>query len=303
VAGKQCVRVLERSDAFGQDCLPLSLLRCVHHGGFPLHVHGFSEVVFVVRGEGTHLACGTRRRLSPGDAFVMHPGQPHGYADTAGLELCNVAFIAQELSLPTLGIEPLPGYHALFVQGPNSLSYHAQPTVLQLVGDDLTRVSTLLHDLEEALRQPRPGRALRATACFMLLVAELCAHWAQVSRRQVGAVTGLESVVSYVAQRCSEPITLADMASVACLSTRSLNRVFRAHFGCSPIAYVMQVRIGAAAGLLQDRRFTISELAYRCGFADSSYFTRCFRAATGMSPAEFRLHRQSDEAEDTPEAE
>lgn len=49
-----------------------------------------------------------------------------------------------------------------------------------------------------------------------------------------------------------------------------------------------KVRIDTAARLLEERAGTISEIAYGVGFKGVSDLARKFRAAYGMSPAEYR---------------
>ncbi len=40
---------------------------------------------------------------------------------------------------------------------------------------------------------------------------------------------------------------------------------------------------------------SIAEIAYQCGYADHSAFSRQFKALTGMSPVQYRAHcRGSD---------
>ena len=45
-----------------------------------------------------------------------------------------------------------------------------------------------------------------------------------------------------------------------------------------------------ARALLLNTRLPVSEIATATGFADSNYFSRCFRKFTGLSPREFREH-------------
>ena len=45
---------------------------------------------------------------------------------------------------------------------------------------------------------------------------------------------------------------------------------------------------GRAAEALKNTPGAVAEIAADCGFADSNYFARKFRAAYGVSPREFR---------------
>ena len=57
--------------------------------------------------------------------------------------------------------------------------------------------------------------------------------------------------------------------------------------GLSPVDYMRNLRLGKAAELLRQRRFSISEVAYRTGFSSPPYFSKCFKETFGMTPSEY----------------
>ena len=57
--------------------------------------------------------------------------------------------------------------------------------------------------------------------------------------------------------------------------------------GLSPVDYMRNFRLGKAAELLRQRRFSISEVAYRTGFSSPPYFSKCFKETFGMTPSEY----------------
>ena len=60
-------------------------------------------------------------------------------------------------------------------------------------------------------------------------------------------------------------------------------------FGCTPNNYVQDYRMVLARHLLtRDKELNVSEVAYKCGFSDPKYFTRCFKKAVGCTPTEMR---------------
>ena len=56
----------------------------------------------------------------------------------------------------------------------------------------------------------------------------------------------------------------------------------------SPSQCVIQVRINAAKTLLRTTDRRVTDIAAETGFCDHSHFIKTFRAATGMTPNEFR---------------
>jgi transcriptional regulator GlxA family with amidase domain len=88
----------------------------------------------------------------------------------------------------------------------------------------------------------------------------------------------------------TRPVNLDELAHLAGMSKRSFARAFHGATGMPPIAYLIQLRINRAAELLRSGTESITEVAFRVGFADSNYFTRQFRKLMGKSP---RQHRQA----------
>ena len=57
--------------------------------------------------------------------------------------------------------------------------------------------------------------------------------------------------------------------------------------GFAPVDLIKEFRLSHAAELLQTTNLSIAEVAFRSGFADSSYFGKCFRKRYGLSPREY----------------
>ena len=58
-------------------------------------------------------------------------------------------------------------------------------------------------------------------------------------------------------------------------------------FGTSPYNYLLNVRIEESKKLLRGDAPYITDVAYRCGFSDPKYFSRCFKNIVGMTPSEY----------------
>lgn len=83
-------------------------------------------------------------------------------------------------------------------------------------------------------------------------------------------------------------INVNKMALEAALSGRTFLRRFTAATGFTPMAYVQQLRIEKARGLLEHSRISISEIGYKVGYQDISAFSRVFRTVTGLTAGEYR---------------
>ena len=110
--------------------------------------------------------------------------------------------------------------------------------------------------------------------------------------KQSGALLGpyqnLAKAVEFIRENFTKTIAVGELAEMSDLSVSQFERSFRKYFKTTPMKYVNQVRVDAAARLLSEGTEAISLIAHDTGFYDHSYFTKQFKAAKGMSPSVYR---------------
>ena len=83
--------------------------------------------------------------------------------------------------------------------------------------------------------------------------------------------------------------SISDAVTDAGFHPDYFRRCFKEEFGISPIVYATNLRMEQAKKLLTlSMEYGIVEIAERCGFHDSFYFSKCFKKHTGLSPLEYR---------------
>lgn len=95
-------------------------------------------------------------------------------------------------------------------------------------------------------------------------------------------------VIRRLEREYAEPISMADMAKLAGLSSTHFNRRFRELLRMNPTQYLRMIRVQHARGLLAGSEKALAEIAVLTGFTDQSHFTRRFRQATGLTPDAYR---------------
>jgi AraC-like DNA-binding protein len=78
------------------------------------------------------------------------------------------------------------------------------------------------------------------------------------------------------------------LAAEVRLSPSQLDRLFTRQFGQTPRGYFERLKLGHAADLVRNAPMSIKQIAYQTGFRSLPYFSRWFRAKTGMSPRAFK---------------
>ncbi len=88
----------------------------------------------------------------------------------------------------------------------------------------------------------------------------------------------------------SGPLSIGDLAAVACVSESNFIRSFKSTFGETPHRYLQRRRIERAMYLLRTSDTTVTEICMTVGFSSLGSFSRTFTDIVGETPSEFRRH-------------
>ena len=94
--------------------------------------------------------------------------------------------------------------------------------------------------------------------------------------------------LEYIEEHLDQDISLEEMAASAGVSKTEVLRCFHKTLQTTPYSYVMEARLSKAADLLAETGLSVGEIASRTGFNQQSYFGKCFKEKTGMTPLEYR---------------
>jgi AraC family transcriptional regulator len=95
-------------------------------------------------------------------------------------------------------------------------------------------------------------------------------------------------VTEFIGEHVDRDFTVADLASVACMSPAHFARSFKASTGKAPHEFISSRRLDLAKRMTDDRQLT--EIAYATGFSSQANFNRAFRKAVGTTPGHFRAN-------------
>lgn len=92
----------------------------------------------------------------------------------------------------------------------------------------------------------------------------------------------------FMEQNLSGSLTLDDIAIHINTGVRQMERLFKIHLQKSPLACFRDIRLAYGRWLLRNTEKSVTEIAYECGFADSSHFARWFKERYQLTPAAIR---------------
>lgn len=226
---------------------------------------GLHALCAVSTGEGRlRLTDGCTGALRSGDAWWLGPEQAANYGPLPGTRWSHVALVFAGPLADTLIAQ-------LRTRGP--LSPGAGPAV------------------EEAFRRllPLAGRggplaaAARLASLMPALVRFGCVE-APDDERVAEAVTLL-------ARHPAGALDTTALARRVGIGASQLRRLFAAHYGISPGAWLMRLRLERARDLLATTDLAVGAVAQACGYEDPFWFSRAFRRDVGTSPQAWRGKR------------
>lgn len=208
--------------------------------------------------------------LTPGTVLFMPPGRLLGFDFSAGLRMLAFHF----------RLEVTPG-HDLF----------AGRSTCALRGDR----THLVQAAYDAVRGPHHlGAVTMLRGLLLMLAADFIDGDLGDLGRQQAVRHRFAQVLLHIDAQCRIDLKITDLAALADLSREHFTRQFRRDFGVGPKEYLAQrVLERACARLLAGER--VQDVATALGFASPFYFSRFFKAATGLSPREFGLRQLTDE--------
>lgn len=98
----------------------------------------------------------------------------------------------------------------------------------------------------------------------------------------------IENAMRYIDNHISEPLSLEELAGIAKMSVSHFSQLFKKLNGFSAWDYVISKRIDMAQALLLSTDEAVLDIAFQCGFNNSTNFNRAFKKITGISPTEYR---------------
>lgn len=98
----------------------------------------------------------------------------------------------------------------------------------------------------------------------------------------------LEKTFDYIRKNFHKEITLDEISKLNGMTPVSFSRFIKKRTGKTFIDSLNDIRMGYATRLLIDSTESISEIAYKCGYNNISYFNRLFKSKKKLTPKEFR---------------
>jgi transcriptional regulator GlxA family with amidase domain len=107
----------------------------------------------------------------------------------------------------------------------------------------------------------------------------------------------LVEIASLMEANFEEPLSAVELAKLAGLSLRQVQRMFHESLDTTPTKYYLRLRLRRARELLLQSQMSITQIAVSCGFQSTCHFSKSYRALYARTPRSERQQSSSGEPE------
>ena len=254
-------------------------------GGNQWHYHPACELTCIHSGAGTRLVADEIELFGPNDLILVGHNVPHyWYFKEASSGLAIQWDLPLEHGIWNfVEAGALKKLDKLAKRGLKIRGRTAESVRNQMEGliplSGLTRLAAFLSILGEITEAPALDVCPISSKPFSL--SGSAAHH-----------EAMRKAVSYILANHHEPISLNDLLQLTNMSRATFARQFQIHAGKSFSSFLNEIRLRQVCKDLEDTAHSVSEIAFRHGFNQLSFFNRLFRRELKLTPSEYRNKNQ-----------
>ena len=243
----------------------------------------FWKISFIVSGQGEVLINDRAYPVAPGTGYLVHPRAETTYNMRGeSLELYNILFDRVFLGAELKTLQDDLEFFKIFS---DSFSHKINP-LIYIQSFDL-RLRTIIKDMErEYQRRDANYRIYLKLKLIELLI--LMQRGGVKKLRRVNRDELIRYIDHLLENDFDHAITLKYLAAKVSLTPNHLCTLYHQGTNSSIVQKLKSIRLQRAAMMLAEKKRSISEICYACGFNDLGYFYRAFGAAYGCNPGCYR---------------
>ena len=256
------------------------------HFTSPFHLHDEFELILIVKSHGKLFIGNSITNFTDEELYLFAPGLPHCFFNSRGYDKGNelAHAIVIQFRKDFLGNT---FFEKTEVTNLNRLVKKAEFGIQFLNPDKL---------VQKRIQSLNQKKGLEKLADFLLLLNDLASadNIKLLSTENTLKISGLNdsliinNVYRYVAENFQKKISFDTAASVANMQRSAFCRYFKRKTKKKFTQFVNEIRIMHSCKLLAETDKTIIEVAFQCGYENTSYFNRQFRIYCNNSPKVFR---------------
>lgn len=246
------------------------------------HWHDDLEFILILKGQMYYDVNGEKISLQTGEGIFVNSCCFHyGYSDLHN----ECRFICILLSPQLLSVNTY------------SIENHLNPLIKNIhfpylkLNPSIQWQNSILRDLEILyeynVNQIQPFIILEKFAHIFRLLSENMNFFPDHDKNTED-ILALTAMIGYVQKNHSNKILLKDISSAGNCCKTKCTSLFQKYLATSPILYLNRYRLEKSISLLRNTTMSVTEIAYACGFSNTSYFCELFHMYYNTTPRKFR---------------
>ncbi len=230
------------------------------------HYHNFFEIYYIEKGSCSYFIDNKSHLLQPGDVVLVPEGVIHNtfYKD---VQYSRMLINCSRQFIPT----------AVMAYLPSMLYLYRNPAVTELI-------YTIFKSIEAEYRK-NDALSQESLRCYTHMLFFTMARNPNTYDNHKKSTRYTADAIRYMQKNFSGELTLPAVAERFFVSPEQLSRMLKKETGFGFSEYLNLLRLQQAEILLQQsEKLSIAQIAARCGFNDSNYFSLRFKQQYGISP-------------------
>lgn len=240
------------------------------------HSHEFYEIEYIYKGSVTQIINDVSYLGKKGDVFFMTPDDLHSFEKSQNYDSFN--FLIH------------PDLVARFSSSgftPNDLKTIKKK--IHLSPMEMNRIENTLHNIESELFL----KQLRYISIVQNLAFVVLTYLKRYSDSSVKEEekSDCNLILQFIEDNYSS-VTPKKISQNFFYNQNYLCKIFKQQTNLTMTAYINKIKINHAIQLLSSSNNSIENICNQVGISDKKYFYKLFRQQTGLTPNEYRLHRE-----------
>lgn len=243
-----------------------------HPHSDPLHIHGYTEIIYNVNCNMSFAVRDTIYRVRPGEAVAVEPNVVHvGVFDRVEVQEHICLWIDADVDSPLFDFMHRDNFRHL-------MSFDEATSL---------RVRELLTSL--AKMNGEDERVLESTACLLQLFTIFNSH-NDTGERRAEFSEEMQRIVSDINENFSQIHSVNQLMERHFVSSATITRWFKKYLSVTPKEYLESQRLAHAMRLL-DSGESVTAAACASGFSDISHFITLFKKRFGKTPFKYKKYK------------
>ena len=250
---------------------------------FALHIHPYYEIYICISGDVNYIVRNYQYHLNPGDIIVIPPHELHSVILDSPCEYDRFYFQFSSDALCSLQFDLSHEFEHNFSSGHN---------LLRLSPEKKKSILSQLFKLDKTSKIETSTAKLTSFATFLDVLSTIIHEKKKAYDDAEYLIHSnisplVADALNYLEENFRNIVNMSEISDSLNVTYPYLSSLFKKALGISLQQYLQHLRIAHAKQLLE-KNLSITDVCFKSGFNDCSYFIKKFRQSVGITPHQYK---------------